>query len=96
MDPCRRGHTVLQRALPSKEEFVLLVRMSPIQRTLYSKFMVSMTETGLQNWASNNPLKAFSVCCKVMPASQGSVIYLLFIIFLFLSPIDMEPSRCSA
>lgn len=56
---------MLQRALPTKEEYVLLVRMSPIQRMLYSKFMVSMTETGLQNWASNNPLKAFSVCCKV-------------------------------
>ena len=56
---------MLQIALPSKEEYVLLVRMSPIQRTLYCKFMLSMSETSLQSWASNNPLKAFSVCCKV-------------------------------
>ncbi|KAH3820380.1 helicase ARIP4-like isoform X2 [Dreissena polymorpha] len=61
----RRGHTVLQAALPPKEEYVFLIRMSPIQRKLYQKFMESVTDSGSNGWVNNNPLKAFSVCCKI-------------------------------
>ena len=61
----RRGHTVLQQALPPKQEYIFLVRMSPIQRTLYREFMSSLQVQNLGSWASTNPLKAFAVCCKV-------------------------------
>ncbi|XP_062608287.1 helicase ARIP4-like isoform X3 [Saccostrea cucullata] len=61
----RRGHTVLQEALPPKQELILLVRMSPIQRTLYREFMDSLQVQNLGSWANTNPLKAFAVCCKI-------------------------------
>ncbi|NWX71728.1 ARIP4 Helicase, partial [Alca torda] len=35
----RRGHNVLKVQLPSKEEHVILVRLSKIQRALYTEFM---------------------------------------------------------
>ncbi|KAL3852710.1 hypothetical protein ACJMK2_016328 [Sinanodonta woodiana] len=61
----RRGHTVLQAALPPKQEYVFLVKMSPIQRALYKHLMESITDASLCAWANNNPLKAFAVCCKI-------------------------------
>ncbi|WAR25686.1 ARIP4-like protein [Mya arenaria] len=61
----RRGHTVLQAALPPKEEYVFKIRMSPIQQKLYDKFMESVTDSESNGWVNNNPLKAFSVCCKI-------------------------------
>ena len=61
----RRGHTVLQAALPPKQEYVFLIRMSPLQKRLYNAFMESISESGQNGWVNNNPLKAFSVCCKV-------------------------------
>ncbi|KAK3585833.1 hypothetical protein CHS0354_038358 [Potamilus streckersoni] len=61
----RRGHTVLQAALPPKQEYVFLVKMSPIQRALYKHLMESISDTSLCAWANNNPLKAFAVCCKI-------------------------------
>nr|CAI5867432.1 unnamed protein product [Callosobruchus analis] len=57
----RRSHTVLQTALPQKEEYVLLIRMTPFQRTLYEKFMNEVVRTQ----ATPNPLKAFAVCLKI-------------------------------
>nr|XP_022902490.1 uncharacterized protein LOC111415174 isoform X2 [Onthophagus taurus] len=57
----RRSHTVLQTALPQKEEYVLLVRMTPFQRTLYETFMNEVVRTQ----TVPNPLKAFAVCCKI-------------------------------
>lgn len=71
----RRGHTVLQAALPPKEEYVFLIRMSPVQKTLYEKFMESVTETGSNGWVNNNPLKAFSVCCKVRNSPIVAVVF---------------------
>ena len=35
----RRGHIVLKHSLPNKTEHVLFVRMTDIQRKLYSRFM---------------------------------------------------------
>lgn len=61
----RRGHDVLRCQLPSKQEHVVLVRLSPIQRALYTEFMNRFREAGNSGWLSLNPLKAFCVCCKV-------------------------------
>lgn len=61
----RRGHDVLKDQLPSKEEHVILVRLSPLQRALYTEFMNRFREAGNTGWLSLNPLKAFCVCCKV-------------------------------
>lgn len=61
----RRGHDVLRDQLPSKEEHVILVRLSPIQRALYTEFMKRFREAGNNGWLGLNPLKAFCVCCKV-------------------------------
>ncbi|KAA8593426.1 hypothetical protein FQN60_009542, partial [Etheostoma spectabile] len=61
----RRGHDVLRDQLPSKEEHVILVRLSPIQRALYTEFMRRFREAGNSGWLGLNPLKAFCVCCKI-------------------------------
>ncbi|XP_014250667.1 uncharacterized protein LOC106667310 isoform X2 [Cimex lectularius] len=57
----RRSHSVLRNTLPQKEEYVLLVRMTPFQRKLYDTFMNEVVRTK----AVPNPLKAFAVCCKI-------------------------------
>lgn len=61
----RRGHDVLRDQLPAKEEHVILVRLSPVQRALYTEFMKRFREAGNNGWLGLNPLKAFCVCCKV-------------------------------
>ncbi|XP_018541314.1 LOW QUALITY PROTEIN: helicase ARIP4 [Lates calcarifer] len=61
----RRGHDVLRDQLPTKEEHVILVRLSPIQRALYTEFMKRFREAGNSGWLGLNPLKAFCVCCKI-------------------------------
>ncbi|XP_039295723.1 LOW QUALITY PROTEIN: uncharacterized protein LOC111049654 [Nilaparvata lugens] len=57
----RRSHSVLTNTLPQKEEYVLLIRMTPFQRKLYDTFMNEVVRTK----AVPNPLKAFAVCCKI-------------------------------
>jgi RAD54-like protein 2 len=57
----RRSHTVLQKCLPQKVEYVLLVRLTPFQRKLYNVFMDEV----VRSKKVPNPLKAFSVCCKI-------------------------------
>lgn len=57
----RRSHSVLEKTLPQKEEYVLLVRMTPLQRLLYDRFMNEV----VRKKSVPNPLKAFAVCCKV-------------------------------
>ncbi|XP_074861181.1 helicase ARIP4 [Carettochelys insculpta] len=61
----RRGHNVLKAQLPSKEEHVILVRLSKIQRALYTEFMNRFRDAGNSGWLGLNPLKAFCVCCKI-------------------------------
>lgn len=61
----RRGHDVLQTQLPMKEEHVILVRLSRLQRALYTEFMNRFREAGNSGWLGLNPLKAFCVCCKI-------------------------------
>uniref|UniRef100_A0A8C2H097 RAD54 like 2 n=1 Tax=Cyprinus carpio TaxID=7962 RepID=A0A8C2H097_CYPCA len=61
----RRGHDVLRNQLPAKEEHVILVRLSRLQRALYTEFMNRFREAGNSGWLGLNPLKAFCVCCKI-------------------------------
>lgn len=57
----RRSHTVLQKSLPEKTEFVLMFRMTEFQRKLYTVFMNEV----VRSKKVPNPLKAFAVCCKI-------------------------------
>ena len=57
----RRGHIVLKDSLPAKTEHVLFVKMTPIQRRLYRRFMEEL----ITNRCVSNPLRAFAVCCKI-------------------------------
>ncbi|KAJ8258336.1 hypothetical protein COCON_G00173480, partial [Conger conger] len=61
----RRGHDVLRTHLPLKEETVIMVHLSPLQRALYTQFMRRFREAGSSGWLGLNPLKAFCVCCKI-------------------------------
>ncbi|XP_028849328.1 helicase ARIP4-like isoform X2 [Denticeps clupeoides] len=61
----RRGHDVLRSQLPPKQEHVILVRLSALQKALYTEFMSRFQETGSSGWLSLNPLKAFCICCKI-------------------------------
>ncbi|XP_030827924.1 helicase ARIP4-like [Strongylocentrotus purpuratus] len=61
----RRGFNVLLSTLPPKEEHVIMVRLTSFQRGLYIRFMQCFTEAGAGGWCSSNPLKAFSVGCKI-------------------------------
>ncbi|XP_061899142.1 helicase ARIP4-like isoform X2 [Entelurus aequoreus] len=61
----RRGHDVLQDQLPAKTERVIMVRLSPTQKALYTEFMNRFREAGNNGWLGLNPLKAFCVCCKI-------------------------------
>ncbi|XP_076125390.1 helicase ARIP4 isoform X1 [Alosa pseudoharengus] len=61
----RRGHDVLRTQLPDKEEHVILVRLGPLQRALYTEFMRRFRDAGNSGWLGLNPLKAFCVCCKI-------------------------------
>lgn len=57
----RRSHDVLQKCLPEKTEYVVLVRLTPFQRKLYNVFMDEV----VRSRKVPNPLKAFAVCCKI-------------------------------
>ena len=69
---------------------MILVRLSPIQRALYTEFMKRFREAGNNGWLGLNPLKAFCVCCKVKPFSLLLVRKLnnASILFLEMSPED--------
>ncbi|XP_065332674.1 helicase ARIP4 [Cloeon dipterum] len=57
----RRSHDVLQKALPPKKEFVLLLRMGDLQKKLCSGYK----KVYLKTKAATNPLKAFAVFTKI-------------------------------
>ncbi|XP_071331374.1 helicase ARIP4-like isoform X2 [Trachinotus anak] len=98
----RRGHDVLRDQLPSKEEHVILVRLSPLQRALYTEFMNRFREAGNTGWLSLNPLKAFCVCCKIW--NHPDVLYEALQKENMASDQDLDlddmtstgPARCSA
>lgn len=87
---------------------MILVRLSPLQRALYTEFMNRFREAGNTGWLSLNPLKAFCVCCKVRSASVCldlfrnfvSLVTIMTFIYSFFLNInlryssDLEPSRC--
>ena len=58
----RRGHNVFHSILPDKEEHVLMVRLSPLQKALYKR-LTDLTKEAYSD--SLNPIKTFSLCCKV-------------------------------
>ncbi|CAB1315405.1 unnamed protein product [Coregonus sp. 'balchen'] len=66
------SHDVLRDQLPSKEEHVIMVRLSPLQRALYAEFMNRFREAGNSGWLGLNPLKAFCVCCKAKAADSAN------------------------
>jgi RAD54-like protein 2 len=59
----RRGHDVFLNSLPRKQEFVILVKLSQIQKELYLAFMEAI---GAMNPSERiNPLRTFAICCKI-------------------------------
>ena len=48
--------------LPDKQENVIMVRLSPIQKALYER-LVELTKEAYSD--SLNPIKTFHLCCKV-------------------------------
>lgn len=52
---------MLQKCLPEKLEYVILIRMTAYQRKLYNTFMNEV----IRSKKVQNPLKAFAVCCKI-------------------------------
>lgn len=82
----RRGHIVLKNSLPNKTEHVLFVRMTDIQRKLYSRFMEEL----ITNRCVSNPLKAFAVCCKIW--NHPDVLY-NFLLKKEEVDLDLEPEE---
>ena len=74
---CRRSQAVLTKCLPKKEEHIILVNMSPIQKELYNGFVEGL----LGSVGHVNPIKGFHTCTKVSIFLVQSNI--LFIYFLF-------------
>lgn len=68
----RRSHTVLRASLPHKEEHVLLLRLTPLQRALYRHHMSQL----VQNKSVCNPLRAFAICLKIW--NHPDVLYNFF------------------
>uniref|UniRef100_A0A0R3SFJ4 Helicase C-terminal domain-containing protein n=1 Tax=Hymenolepis diminuta TaxID=6216 RepID=A0A0R3SFJ4_HYMDI len=64
----RRSHAVLKASLPPKQEVVLMVRMSPLQRRLYTALMNYISTTS-NSYGSGlptaNTLQTYALCCKI-------------------------------
>lgn len=59
----RRGHDVFLSTLPKKQEFIILSKLSAVQKELYLAFMESI---GAMNpGEKTNPLRTFAICCKI-------------------------------
>ena len=71
----RRSHSVLIKALPKKTEFIICVRMSPIQKELYRSYLSHIAAPSANNSNSPtfvvepsslaNPIRAFASLCKI-------------------------------
>jgi SNF2 family DNA or RNA helicase len=57
----RRSESVLTKTLPEKEEYVIPVKMTAIQMSLYKAFLSSV----MKFVGYINPIKAFGMCIKV-------------------------------
>ncbi|CAF4649304.1 unnamed protein product, partial [Rotaria socialis] len=69
----RRGHDVLQTDLPPKTEYVILLKLSNIQRRLYMKFLEAVGALSSSTEKTLNPLRAFAICCKIW--NHSDVLY---------------------
>ncbi|CAF0777005.1 unnamed protein product [Adineta steineri] len=69
----RRGHDVLQTDLPPKTEFVILLKLSNIQRQLYMRFLDAVGALSNTSEKTLNPLRAFAICCKIW--NHADVLY---------------------
>ncbi|CAM4935936.1 unnamed protein product [Rotaria socialis] len=69
----RRGHDVLQTDLPPKTEYVILLKLSNIQRQLYMKFLEAVGALSSSTEKTLNPLRAFAICCKIW--NHSDVLY---------------------
>lgn len=58
---CRRSQSVLTKCLPSKEEHIILVNLSSIQKELYNTYVSYL----LDSVGYINPIKGFHTCTKV-------------------------------
>jgi SNF2 family DNA or RNA helicase len=59
----RRGHDVFINTLPKKHEYIILLKLTDIQRSLYLSFMEAV---GAMNPGEKlNPLRAFAISCKI-------------------------------
>ena len=61
----RRGHDILQSELPPKTEYVILLKLSTMQKQLYMKFLETIGAFSNTTEKTLNPLRAFAICCKV-------------------------------
>jgi RAD54-like protein 2 len=59
----RRGHDVFFCSLPKKYEYIILLKLSAIQKELYLAFMESIG--AMQPGEKINPLRSFAICCKI-------------------------------
>ena len=59
----RRGHYVFLKTLPPKVEYVILLKLTQIQKELYLAFIESIGAMIICE--KQNPLRAFAICCKV-------------------------------
>uniref|UniRef100_A0A915DZK8 Uncharacterized protein n=1 Tax=Ditylenchus dipsaci TaxID=166011 RepID=A0A915DZK8_9BILA len=63
----RRTQHLLKKILPVSREYIMLVRKTPIQHELYRGFIgYASEEMRSQNSNWFNPLKAYSICSKVL------------------------------
>jgi RAD54-like protein 2 len=77
----RRGHDVLQIDLPSKFEYVILLKLSNIQRQLYMKFLETIGALSNSSERTLNPLRAFALCCKVNKSLRRKKRMISFFLF---------------
>ena len=59
----RRGHDVFFCTLPQKFEYIILLKLSSVQKELYLSFMESIG--AMQPGEKINPLRSFAICCKI-------------------------------
>jgi len=60
----RRGHDVFLNTLPKKQEYIILLKLSSIQKEFYLAFMEAIG--AMSSNEKTNPLRSFAICCKVI------------------------------
>ena len=84
---CRRSQAVLTKCLPKKEEHIILVNMSPIQKELYNGFVEGL----LGSVGHVNPIKGFHTCTKVSKfLAQSNLHFIYFLFHLFWTQVCPE------